>query len=276
MFAKILVVDDEPDLEVLLRQKFRKKIKQKELELVFACNGVEALEKLSDRPDIDIILTDINMPQMDGLTLLEKLKELHPLLKAVIISGYGDMQNIRKAMNLGAFDFLTKPLNFQDLEITTERTLIHVQQIKNAVEQERLAQEIQAKLLNKLQESKKRLTKFMDAVPIGIFVIDGIGKILYANQTALQVLGNQLSSDALGKQLLNSYYLDLAENKQQSSSDPQLIKSPLQAESFTVESLEINREDKNILLEISATPIYNQSGETVYLIAAFQDITQRT
>ena len=127
MPAKILVVDDEPDLELLIRQKFRKHIREKAFEFVFARNGVEALNTLQMDPQIDLVLADINMPEMDGLTLLVKLNDINPVLRAVIISAYGDMANIRAAMNRGAYDFLTKPIDFQDLEITIDRTLHHVQ-----------------------------------------------------------------------------------------------------------------------------------------------------
>ncbi len=130
---KILVVDDEADLEVLITQKFRRKIKTGEYNFVFALNGREALEVLLEQPDIDMILSDINMPEMDGLTLLTKVKEQHPLLKSVIISAYGDLGNIRTAMNRGAFDFITKPVDFQDLEITIEKTLQHIHQIKSTI-----------------------------------------------------------------------------------------------------------------------------------------------
>ena len=123
--AKILVVDDETDLEVLIKQKFRKKIRQKEYEFLFAINGKDALVKLSEQSDVDIVLSDINMPEMDGLTLLSKMSETSPLIKAVIVSAYGDMDNIRTAMNRGAFDFITKPINFEDLTITVEKTLKH-------------------------------------------------------------------------------------------------------------------------------------------------------
>jgi class 3 adenylate cyclase len=131
--AKILVVDDETDLEVLIKQKFRKQIRSNEYEFVFAYNGREALEKLGEEPEVDLVLSDINMPEMDGLTLLTRLGELKPLLKAVIVSAYGDMDNIRTAMNRGAFDFVTKPINFEDLTITMEKTLTHVQQIRDTL-----------------------------------------------------------------------------------------------------------------------------------------------
>jgi len=132
--AKILVVDDETDLEVLIKQKFRKQIRQNEYQFVFAINGKDALEKLSQEPNVDIVLSDINMPEMDGLTLLTKINETNPLLKSVIVSAYGDMENIRTAMNRGAFDFITKPINFEDLTITVEKTLKYAKQIKDTLQ----------------------------------------------------------------------------------------------------------------------------------------------
>jgi len=132
--SKILVVDDEADLEVLIKQKFRQKIREHQYEFVFAINGVKALEQLDRHRDIDVVLSDINMPEMDGLTLLSRLSEQNGLMKAVIVSAYGDMDNIRVAMNRGAFDFITKPVNFEDLEVTMEKTLKHVRQMKETMQ----------------------------------------------------------------------------------------------------------------------------------------------
>ena len=131
--SKILVADDEADLEVLIKQKFRKEIREHTYEFIFAANGNEALKKLQDDSEIDILLSDINMPEMDGLTLLTKLNELHLLTKAVIVSAYGDMENIRTAMNRGAFDFVCKPVNFQDLGITIQKTLEYVSQLHSTL-----------------------------------------------------------------------------------------------------------------------------------------------
>jgi len=131
--AKILVVDDETDLEILIKQKFRKEIRQKEYEFLFAINGKDALEKLLEDPEVDIVLSDINMPEMDGLTLLSKLNELSPLIQSVIVSAYGDMENIRTAMNRGAFDFITKPIDFKDLTLTMNKTLKHAKQLKDTL-----------------------------------------------------------------------------------------------------------------------------------------------
>ena len=134
MIPRILVVDDEPDLEILIKQKFRKQIRNNEYKFIFAHNGNEALQKLSDDKDIELVLTDINMPEMDGLTLLNKIQELNnPLLRSVIVSAYGDILNIRTAMNGGAFDFVVKPIDLNDLEITIKKALKHIEAIKKAI-----------------------------------------------------------------------------------------------------------------------------------------------
>ena len=133
MTHKILVVDDEPDLEPLMLQRMRRAIRRGVYEFVFARNGIEALQKLDEQDDIDMVLSDINMPEMDGLTLLEQIPSVNPDIRAVIISAYGDMQNIRTAMNRGAFDFVTKPLDFDDLRITVDRTLQHVEEWREAL-----------------------------------------------------------------------------------------------------------------------------------------------
>lgn len=132
MAIKILSVDDEQDMEMLISQLFRKQIRDKKYEFVFANNGNEALAKLEEAEDIALILSDINMPGMDGLTFLSKINEKqNPLLKAIMVSAYGDMDNIRTAMNRGAFDFVTKPVNFEDLEITISKTVEHIEMLAN-------------------------------------------------------------------------------------------------------------------------------------------------
>lgn len=125
---KILVVDDELDVESLFMQKFRRRIRQGDLELTFAHNGVQALDKLEADPSISMMFTDINMPEMDGLTLLEKIRDRQLGTRVVVMSAYGDMGNIRTAMNRGAFDFVTKPVDMADLELTMDKTLKDVEQ----------------------------------------------------------------------------------------------------------------------------------------------------
>ena len=130
---KILVVDDEPDLEPLMLQRMRRDIRRGQYEFVFAHDGNEALACLNDHEDVDMVLSDINMPGMDGLTLLEQIPHVDPKIRAVMVSAYGDMKNIRTAMNRGAFDFVTKPIDFEDLRVTIERTLRHMMEWREAL-----------------------------------------------------------------------------------------------------------------------------------------------
>ena len=147
MAIKILSVDDEVDLELLLTQFFRRKIRKGEYEFLFAHNGLEALQILLKHPDIDIILSDINMPEMDGLTLLAKINEMrNPAQKCIMVSAYGDMDNIRKAMNNGAFDFATKPIDLEDLECTIEKAIEQINFVKAAQKDKKELRDIQADL----------------------------------------------------------------------------------------------------------------------------------
>jgi class 3 adenylate cyclase len=132
MTGTILVVDDEPDLEALVLQKFRKQIRDGAVAFIFAHDGIEALQSIADHPDVDMVISDINMPRMDGLSLLQKLQEAEDRKSTIIVSAYGDMSNIRTAMNRGAFDFLTKPIDFGDLEMTIDKTIRHVEMMREA------------------------------------------------------------------------------------------------------------------------------------------------
>jgi signal transduction histidine kinase len=161
--TRILVVDDEPDLETLIKQKFRKKIKESEYDFLFAENGRKALDLLEEHDEVDLVLTDINMPEMDGLTLLSRLNERKYFLKTVIVSAYGDMENIRTAMNLGAFDFITKPIDFQDMEITMVKTIKHILQLRESAETLRENDTLKI-YLNEIQAQKKLKDKFFAIV----------------------------------------------------------------------------------------------------------------
>ena len=130
---KILVVDDEPDLEPLMLQRMRRNIRRGQYTFVFARNGVQALDRLHAEDDIDMVVSDINMPEMDGLTLLQQIPKVDPNIRSIIVSAYGDMENIRTAMNRGAFDFVTKPIDFRDLRVTIDRTLQHLMEWREAL-----------------------------------------------------------------------------------------------------------------------------------------------
>jgi class 3 adenylate cyclase len=169
--TKILVVDDEPDLAALVRQKFRRHIRDGIYTFEMAGDGVEALSQLEKNPDIEIVLTDINMPRMDGLTLLSRIAKLERLLQAIVVSAYGDLDNIRMAMNRGSFDFLMKPIDLHDLEITINKAKETVDQQKKAAQVREtfgryLSDEVVATLLSKpdalrLGGEKRKITILM-------------------------------------------------------------------------------------------------------------------
>lgn len=132
MTSTVLVVDDEPDLEALILRRFRRQIRERQITFVFARDGLEALQSIEQHPHVDLVVLDINMPRMDGLSLLAKLQEREDKKLAIVVSAYGDMSNIRTAMNRGAFDFLTKPIDFVDLESTIQKTIRHIEVLREA------------------------------------------------------------------------------------------------------------------------------------------------
>ena len=168
MTAHILVVDDEPDVEALILQKFRHKIRDGAITFLFARDGVEALAALKANGQIDLVVTDINMPRMDGLLLLQKLQENEEQVSTIIVSAYGDMGNIRTAMNRGAFDFVTKPIDFQDLQTTITKTLRHIELLRDARQRQAVAERAYASLSRYFSPNlAQELASDTDAIDLG-------------------------------------------------------------------------------------------------------------
>jgi len=203
MTARILVVDDEPDLETLIQQKFRHQIRDGTVSFLFAHDGVEALTMLEANPDVDLVVTDINMPRMDGLSLLQKLQENEEKLSTVVVSAYGDMSNIRTAMNRGAFDFLCKPIDFVDFETTINKTLRHIEILRDAqrrlVEAERAHASLSRYFSPNLAE---RLAGDADTVDLGSQRREIA--TLFTDIASFTTLVETLEPDVLGP-LLNDY-----------------------------------------------------------------------
>jgi PAS domain S-box-containing protein len=174
MSTKILLVDDEPDVEGMVKLKFRKQIKSGDYEFVFAQDGKDALIKLADNQDINIVISDINMPEMDGLTLLSHLGRVDRLLKAIIVSAYGDMDNIRAAMNRGAYDFVTKPIDFEDLQTTIEKTKSTIEEFQRNLEALKVAK-------TELSDKNARFSSIVDSAPDTILTFSSDGWIEMAN-----------------------------------------------------------------------------------------------
>ena len=185
MAVKILSVDDELDLEVLLTQYFRRQIRKGEYEFAFAHNGLEALQKLLETPDFDIILSDINMPEMDGLTLLAKVNELkNPAMKCIMVSAYGDMDNIRSAMNKGAFDFATKPIDLDDLSRTIEKAIEQVRYIRESQQEHKQLESIKNDLAIAGEIQQTILPRSFPPFPELTEVVD-----IYASMTPAKDVG---------------------------------------------------------------------------------------
>jgi adenylate cyclase len=203
MTARILVVDDEPDLEALIQQKFRREIREGTVSFLFAHDGAEALAVVDSDGSVDMVVSDINMPRMDGLTLLQKLQENEQQISTIIVSAYGDMANIRTAMNRGAFDFLTKPIDFPDLEATIAKTIRHIKVLRDARQRQAEAERAHASLSRYFSPNlAQRLANDADA-----FDLRGQRRqiaTLFTDIASFTTLVETLEPDVLGP-LLNDY-----------------------------------------------------------------------
>jgi len=203
MSARILVVDDEPDLEALVVQKFRQQIRDGTVDFLFAHDGVEALAALEANGGIDLVVTDINMPRMDGLALLQKLQDSEETVSTIVVSAYGDMGNIRNAMNRGAFDFVTKPIDFRDLEATIAKTIRHIENFRKVRQRQAEAERAYTSLSRYFSPNlAQRLAKDADA-------LDLCGQrrqiaTLFTDIANFTTLAETLEASVLGP-LLNDY-----------------------------------------------------------------------
>ncbi len=203
MTATILVVDDEPDLEALVLQKFRHQIRDGTVRFIFAHDGLEALQKISANPDVDMVVSDINMPRMDGLSLLAKLQEADDKKSTIIVSAYGDMSNIRTAMNRGAFDFLTKPIDFSDLEATIDKTIRHIEVLREARRRQAEAERAHASLSRYFSpQLASRLANCGDDNGMEVHRRDVA--TIFTDVTSFTSVAENIVPEVLGK-LLNEY-----------------------------------------------------------------------
>src|ERR1700727_1141837 len=203
MTATILVVDDEPDLEALVLQKFRRQIRDGAVAFVFAHDGIEALASIELHPHVDMVVSDINMPRMDGLSLLAKLQEAEEKKSTVIVSAYGDMSNIRPAMNRGAFVFLTKPIDFGDLEMTIDKTIRHVEMMRDTRRRQLEAERAHASLSRYFSpQIASRLAAASESNGMGVHRRDVA--IIFTDITGFTSLVETATPEVLGS-LLNEY-----------------------------------------------------------------------
>jgi len=177
--AKILAVDDEADFEHLIRQRFRHQIRAGEFDFRFAYHGEEALTKLADEPDIELLLLDINMPVMDGLTLLAELRARQSPARAIIVSAYGDMPNLRTAMNRGAFDFVTKPVDLNEAkDVVAKNEQKEFDQVKEKIEEQIKQDPGLADLKNNIdiRQTPEGLNLSLDGTLCAVVIMNGSNK----------------------------------------------------------------------------------------------------
>jgi len=207
--AKILIVDDESDIETLIAQKFRHEVREGVLSFVFAHDGLEALAAIAGAPDIDVVVTDINMPRMDGLTLLQKLAATEPCPATLVVSAYGDMANIRTAMNRGAFDFVTKPIDFGDFQATLQKTLQHLETLREVRRRAAAAERAHAALSRYFSPNlAERLATDPAVIKLGGQRRDVAS--MFTDITNFTTLAESLDSDTLAH-LLNDYLSGMIE-----------------------------------------------------------------
>jgi PAS domain S-box-containing protein len=255
MPIKVLVVDDEPDLRVLMTQKFRKQIRGGEYHFLFATDGLDALGQLESHPDVYVVLSDINMPRMDGLALLSVLSERYPLIRMIIISAYGDMQNIRTAMNRGAYDFLLKPLNFQDLEVTLNRTIRHVEQIM---------QELTSR--KQIENQLLQLKKAVENMHLGVTVVDLDGRILYCNPAEARMHGYE-QFELIGQNAGTLAPLELRQ--------PMRLEEIRRWKGLIRESVNVRKDDSRFPVWLMSEIVKDAEGEPPAIVTSCEDITER-
>ncbi|MBF0286509.1 MAG: response regulator [SAR324 cluster bacterium] len=266
MTSKILVVDDERDLEILFSLQFRKEINNQELEFHFANDGMEALGILKNDTShqIELVLTDIRMPKMDGLSLVSKIKEGGYLLEVIIVSAHGDMQNIRSAMNFGAFDFLIKPFDIQDIKNTIQRALDHLHQFKEEVNKREQAE----RALKEQQKEQFLLITAVEQAAESIVITNAGGIIKYVNP-AFEKRSGYCCEEVIGK-------------------NPRILKSGKQSANFYKKMWDILKsgkiwhgqivnKTKNGTLyeeELSISPIRDETEKIVNYVAVKRDVSR--
>ncbi len=264
MLAKILVVDDEPNIGDLIYRRFRKQTEAKELQLLFAYDGLEALDKLRADPSIDMLITDIEMPNMDGLTLLSELNGFNPNVQTVVMSSYSDIGSIRLAMNLGAFDYLIKPIDFQVLEITIAKTLHKVREIK---ENQRFRLQKEAELC---QAEAKCRSIFENAVE-GIFQATPEGRYISVNPAIVDMLGYDSPADMIAN--VTNISEQIYVNPELRTKFKRILTERNEIKGF---EYQVYRRDRStIWISENSRAVSDPDGNILYYEGFVEDITER-
>ncbi|NEP14377.1 MAG: response regulator [Symploca sp. SIO2C1] len=271
-------------------------------------------ELLEDNYEVALVISDYIMPGMKGDELLKRIHAISPKTLKIMLTGQADVEAVGNAINYAKlYRYIPKPWQTQDLSLTVTEAVysyfqdkrlakktLKLHEVNQALEQanqeqatlitqlheneKRLTQlnqaleeanSKQATLIAQLHENEHRLSQFLEAIPVGVFVVDVNGKSQYVNSRAEQLLGKGIVANTIPEQFREVYQVYLAGTQQLCPQEQDPILLALQGESVTIDDLEIHQEDKIIPIEVWSIPIYDQSGNIAYAIIAFQDITER-
>ncbi|GAK54044.1 multi-sensor hybrid histidine kinase [Candidatus Moduliflexus flocculans] len=255
MPINILIVEDDIEQQTLLTYKFRERAQSGELAFHIACNGREALEKLAVSPDIDLVISDIDMPEMDGLTLLSHLQEQYPLIRAIMITGYSDMRAIRAAMNRGAYDFLSKPFHFEDLNATLNKAIREAQRVRREAAER---QQTQQKLLE--------LQHALETVPVGVTVVNLDGQIVYTNPADARMHGYEVA-ELIGQDVGVLTRPELRHRVK--------VEEIQKWQGFVRESVNVRRDGQAFPVWLMSEIIKGRDGTPQAIVTTCEDITDR-
>ncbi|MCA1993939.1 MAG: response regulator [Coleofasciculus sp. S288] len=285
----ILCIDDEPTILDSLKIQLKKALGDDYL-IETAEGGEDALELLAelqaDGYEVAVVICDYLMPSIRGDELLKRIHELSPKTLKIMLTGQADVEAVGNAINSAKlYRYISKPWHADDISLTVKEAVNSYLQEKKLTQQnaqlQHMNQELeqlnqkQAVLIAQLHENESRLTQFLEAMPVGVAVVDAEGKLYYANQRAQELLGRGVAPAVTYEQFAQVYQIYVAGTNQLYPTENLPKVRALRGDSATADDLEIHRGNKTIPIEVWATPIYDAKGNVVYAIAAFQDITER-
>ncbi len=285
----IICVDDEKMIARGLKAELKEAVGNDYI-IEIAENGEEALELieelLEDKDKVILIISDHIMPGMKGDELLKQVHLISPKTIKIMLTGQANLEAVANAINSAKlYRYITKPWQAEDLKLTVKQAINSYFQDQRLTEQNAQLQCMnnelaklnsdQAELITTLHENENRLTQFLEAMPIGVGVLDADGKVYYINRKAKEIFGKGVGSNIPAEQLSEIYQLYQAGNLQNYPIENLPIIRALKGETSVTDDLEVRRGDQIIPLEIQATPIYDQNGKIVYAINTLQDIRER-
>ncbi len=278
----IICVDDEPiileSLERELSQIFGDDYLIETVET--AAEALELVEELlGQKHHIPLVLSDYIMPNLKGDELLRLIHNISPQTLKILLTGQASVEGISNAIKYAnLYRYIAKPWQIEDLSLTVNEAIHSYFQKQKLAEQTLKLQQLnqqQAELITQLNENRNHLTQFLEAIPVGVGVIDAEGKPYYVNQKAQELLGKTISPQVNYQNLAQTYGVYKAGTNQIYPIEEFPIVKALRGEAAMANDLEIHIGNKTIPIETWATPIYDEQGNIIYGINVMQDISDR-